>query len=71
MQILVFIVVTMQTCIAGSCLFASFLNIIGLSQRLVRPDFLPLLTIFHWQFDSWTCDVVVETGMHAVLHKVV
>ena len=34
MQTLVPIVVTMWTCFAGSCLFASFPNILGLYQRL-------------------------------------
>ena len=62
MQTLVCIVVTMPTCFAGSCLFASFLNIIGLYLRLAQPDILPLLTICYWQFDSWTCDAVVEIG---------
>ena len=52
MQVLVCIVVTMWTCFAGSCMFASFPNIFGLYQRLACPDNLPPLTICYRQFDS-------------------
>ena len=64
-------VVTMQTCFAGFCLFASFPNIIGLNQTLAQPDSLPLLIICYWQFDSYICDAVVEIGTNAVLYRVV
>ena len=71
MQTLVCIVVTMQTCFAGSCLFASFPNIIGLYQRLAGLYILSPLTICYWQFDSWTSDAVVKIGTNAVLYRVV
>ena len=32
---------------------------------------VPLFTICYWQFDSQTCDSVVEIGTTAVLYRVV
>ena len=50
------------------CIFSPYL---GPYQRLARPDIPPLLTIWYWQFNSQTCDAVVEIGTNAVLYMVV
>ena len=39
---------------------------LGSYQWLAQPDILPLLTFCYWQFDSWTCDAVVEIRTYAV-----
>ena len=46
----VYMVVTMQTGFAGSCVFASFPHTYEPYQWLGGPDILPLLSICHEQF---------------------
>ena len=48
------------------CILFPFL---GPYQRLAQPDILPLLTISYWQFNSLTCDAVIEIGTNAVLYS--